>query len=64
MLETEVVVVAGLVVWAVVVAPPPPAVLVAPPPGTTVGTVEGCKAVFQVAVCGQAVVAIAGAAIP
>lgn len=46
---TEVVVDAGLVV-----VPPPPADVVAPlpPPGTTVGTVDGCRAVFQVAVVG------------
>ena len=32
--------------------------------GTTVGTVLGCKAVFHVAVVGQGVLAIAGAAVP
>lgn len=42
------------------------AVLVAttPPAGCVVGTVEGCRAVFQVAVAGQAVVATAGDAVP
>lgn len=42
------------------------AVLVAttPPAGCVVGTVEGCRAVFQVAVAGQAVVATAGEAVP
>ena len=32
----------------------------APPPGTWVGTVEGWRAVFQVAVVGQGVVATVG----
>lgn len=42
------------------------AVLVAttPPAGCVVGTVEGWRAVFQVAVAGQAVVATAGDAVP
>ena len=50
-------VVVGVVVTGLVVEPEPP-------PGTTVGTVEGCWAVFQVAVVGQGVVATAGEARP
>jgi len=49
--------VVGVVVEAEVVVGPPP-------PGTTVGTVLGCKAVFQVAVVGQSVVAIVGTVVP
>lgn len=37
--------------------------VVAEPPGIVVGTVEGCRTVFQVAVVGQAVVATTGDAV-
>lgn len=53
-------VVVGFVVGAVVV--PDLVVVPEPPPGTTVGIVEGCWAVFQVAVVGQAVAATTGEA--
>jgi hypothetical protein len=59
-----VVVVPGLVVVMGIVVVTGLVVDPEPPPGTTVGTVEGCWAVFQVAVVGQAVVATAGEGIP
>lgn len=54
------VMVVGVVVGLTVVTPVP----VGAPPGTTVGIVDGCRAVFQVAVVGYAVVAMVGTGVP
>lgn len=50
-----------MVVGLTVVVTPVP---VGAPPGTTVGIVDGCRAVFQVAVVGYAVVAMVGTGVP
>jgi len=61
--DLVVVVVGGAVVvdLTVVVDPVP---VGADPPGTTVGIVDGCRAVFQVAVVGYAVAAMVGTVVP
>jgi len=58
------VVVVPVVVFTVLVVVPAVAVVLAPPGGEVVGTVDGWRAVFQVAVVGQAVAATVGEVVP